>query len=337
MDNNFSYYMPTKIVYGNGELTNIDKYINGRKTLLVTSNGFIKRGLIIKVKELTGSIVEVVSDIKSHPQFIDLDAIYNDIKNIDFELIVAIGGGSVIDSAKYFISKHNKAISLISIPTTAGTGSEITPWATIWNMQEKKKYSISGNNLFSEIALYDCSLTLSVPKYITIQTALDALSHALESIWNKNANEITINYAIKSAKLIIDNIIPLSDNLYDLRYRDNIMKASMYAGLAFGHTQTAIAHAMSYYITAHKGVDHGVACSFTLPMLIDKIMGKYKFIDEAFVDIFGELSSKKLRDILEKLNISTRFSDYGVEYKDILDNIDNNRLKNSLIKVKDVK
>ena len=329
--------MPTKIIYGNGELNNIDKYINNRKTLIVTSNGFIKRGLINKVKKLTNSVIEVISDIKSHPQFKDLDVLYNYIKDINFELIVAIGGGSVIDSAKYFISKHNKNISLISIPTTAGTGSEITPWATIWDMQNKKKHSISGYNLFSEIVIYDCSLTLSVPKHITIQTALDTLSHALESIWNKNANEITINYAIKSAKLIIDNIVLLSNNLDNLEYRDNIMKACMYAGLAFCHTQTAIAHAMSYYITAHKGIDHGIACSFTLPMLVDKIIGKYQFIDQAFIEIFGELNSNILRDIFKSLNISTKFSDYGIKYKDILDNIDNTRLKNSLIKENDVK
>ena len=94
---------------------------------------------------------------------------------------------------------------LICIPTTAGTGSEITPWATIWDMDEKKKYSLHLPNLFSEVAIYDPILTLSVPKDITIQTGLDTLSHALESIWNKNANPITIRYAIQSSKLIIDN------------------------------------------------------------------------------------------------------------------------------------
>lgn len=224
---------------------------------------------------------------------------------------------------------------IISVSTTAGTGSEITPWATIWDMDEKKKYSLHLPDLFSEVALYDPTLTLSVPLDITIQTGLDTLSHALESIWNKNANPITINYAIKSAKLIVDNLVLLCNNLESIEYRDNIMKACMYAGLAFSNTQTAIAHAMSYYITAHKNIDHGIACSFTLPMLIDNIIGKYEFIDDAIVEIFGELSSDKLRDILKELNISTEFSDYGIsddELNDLKLSLSNNqRAGNSLV------
>ncbi len=348
--------MPTKIVYGINELDNIDKYINGRKTLLITSAGFIKRGLVDKIKSLTPYIVDVISEVKSHPEFKDLKNTYKKIAKIDFELILAVGGGSVLDASKFFsVQNDNKEaqfvqdlikgklakkdynlIPIISVPTTSGTGSEITPWATIWDMNEKKKYSLHLDDLFSEVAIYDPMLTLSVPKDITIQTALDALSHALESIWNKNANEITINYAIKSAKLIVTNLVPLSNNLDNLEYRDNIMKACMYAGLAFSNTQTAIAHAMSYYITTNRGIDHGIACSFTLPLLIDNILDKHNFIDEAIKKIFDELSSNKLRVILKELNISTKFKDYGINYKDIINNINHSRQKNSLIKLEEI-
>ena len=97
------------------------------------------------------------------------------------------------------------------------------------------------------------------------------------------------------------------------------MKACMYAGLAFSNTQTALAHAMSYYITAHKGIDHGIACSFTLPLLIDNVIGKYDFIDNALIEIFGELSSNKLRKFLKEFHVSTEFFDYGIT-KDELNN-----------------
>lgn len=362
MKNHFTYYMPTNIIYGENSLETIDKYIKGRKTLLVTSQGFVKRGLVENIKSITPNIVGVVTDIKSHPEFNDLEIIYSDIRDINYELILAVGGGSALDASKLFsvkskdsledsnkeyqfvkdiitgkIEKKNyKLTPIISIPTTSGTGSEITPWATIWDMEEKKKYSLSLPDLFSEVALYDPTLTLSVPKDITIQTGLDTLSHALESIWNKNANTITINYAIKSAKLVVDNLVNLSNNLDNLKYRDNIMKASMYAGLAFCHTQTAIAHSMSYYITAHKNVDHGIACSFTLPMLIDSIIGKYKFIDEAIIEIFGELSSLKLRDILNKLDISVEFNYYNVSLEEVLNELDKSRLSNSLITIDNI-
>lgn len=189
--------------------------------------------------------------------------------------------------------------------------------------------------LYPEVALYDPTLTLSMPKDITLQTGLDTLSHALESIWNKNANEITIKYAVKSARLIMDNLLPLSQNLNSLEYRNNIMKACMYAGLAFSNTQTAIAHAMSYYITIEKGIPHGIACSFTLPILIDSIIGKYNFIDKALEEIFDEISSKKIRELFNSLNISVELKEYKIN-KDDLNKLtfslnNNQRLDNSLI------
>ena len=355
MQDNFSYCMPTKIVYGVNTLQNIELYIKGRKTLLITSEGFIKRGLVDTLKTYTNNIVEVISEVQSHPEFKDLQKTYEKIAIYDFELILAIGGGSVLDASKFF-SVYNekkeyqfveniikgklpksgyKTIPIISVATTAGTGSEITPWATIWDMDEKKKYSLHLPELFSEVALYDPTLTLSVPKEITVQTGLDTLSHALESIWNKNANPITVAYAVKSARLIMTNLVPLSKDLKNLDYRDSIMKACMYAGLAFSNTQTAIAHGMSYYITAHKGVDHGIACSFTLPMLIDNVIGEYDFIDEALKEIFGTLSSEKLRTMLAQLDVSTEFSDYGIDEEELntlIDSLqDTQRTANSLV------
>jgi len=344
--------MPTKIIYGRNSLKDIDIYVNHRKALLVTSQGFVKRGLIDEIVTYTNNIVGVISSIKSHPEFVDIEEIYSQAYQNQFELIIAIGGGSVMDVAK-FISVHNtnkdyqfvedltkekilkkdyKIIPIISIPTTAGTGSEVTPYSTIWNVQEKQKYSLNLPDLFSEVAIYDPVLTLTVPKDITIQTGLDALSHSLESIWNKNASPVTINYAVKSAKLIVNNLVNLTNDLDNLDLRDNMMMACMYAGLAFSNTQTAIAHAISYYVTAHKGIPHGLACSFTLPMLIDNIIGEYNFIDESLVEVFGELSSNRLRSLLKELNISTEFESYGINEIEMKNSLKNNkRAENSLV------
>lgn len=332
----FSYQMPSKIVFGIDKLYELPDYARGRKTLLITSAGFVSRGLVNEIKEILPDLVGVYSNIKSHPEFTDLETAYHEIHQHDFELLLAIGGGSVLDAAKYFSvhsasegnqprasfvtdiikgklpKKNYQLIPIISVPTTAGTGSEITPWATVWDKEEKKKYSLHLPDLFPEIALYDARLTLSVPKAITIQTGLDTLSHSLESIWNKNANEITISYATQSARLVMQYLPLLASDLNNLNYRTQILKACMYAGLAFSNTQTALAHAMSYYITSHKGVDHGLACSFTLPLLIDQVIGQHDFIDKALFDIFGELSSEKLRTMLKTLGISTKFSDYGI-------------------------
>ena len=354
---NFSYHMPTKIIYGRNSLKDIDIYINHRKALLVTSQGFVKRGLVDEIVTYTNNIVGVISSIKSHPEFVDIEEIYSQAYQNQFELIIAIGGGSVMDVAK-FISVHNtnkdyqfvedltkekilkkdyKIIPIISIPTTAGTGSEVTPYSTIWNVQEKQKYSLNLPDLFSEVAIYDPVLTLTVPKDITIQTGLDALSHSLESIWNKNASPVTISYAVKSAKLIVNNLVKLSNDLDNVDLGDNTMMACMYAGLAFSNTQTAIAHAISYYVTAHKSVPHGLACSFTLPILIDNIAGKYNFVDDSLIEIFGELSSDKLRGLLKELNVSTEFVDYDIDEKELIilkNSLQNNkRAMNSLVSI----
>jgi phosphonate metabolism-associated iron-containing alcohol dehydrogenase len=353
----FSYYMPTKIIYGLNSLKDIDTYVNHRKALLVTSQGFVKRGLVDRVVAYTNNIVGVISSIKSHPEFVDIEEIYRQAYQNNFELIIAIGGGSVMDVAK-FISVHNtnkdyqfvedltkekipkkdyKIIPIISIPTTAGTGSEVTPYSTIWGAQEKQKYSLNLPDLFSEVTIYDPVLTLTVPKDITIQTGLDVLSHSLESIWNKNATPITIDYAVKSAKLIVNNLVKLSNDLDNIDLRNNMMLACMYAGLAFSNTQTAIAHAISYYVTAYKGVPHGLACSFTLPMLIDNIIGEHGFVDDSLIEIFGELNSNRLRNLFKELNISTEFESYDIDEKElsILKNSlqNNKRAKNSLVSI----
>ena len=191
--------------------------------------------------------------------------------------------------------------------------------------------------LFSETAIYDPELTLTLPKKITIQTGLDVLSHSLESIWNKNASSITIAHAVTASKIVINNLFVLCINLESIELREEMMRASIHAGLSFSNTQTAIAHAMSYYITNYHGVPHGIACSFTLPMIIDQIIGKYKYIDCALEEIFGELSSKPIRNLFRSLEISTNMIDYGIdddEFKKLVSSINNEqRTSNSLVKI----
>lgn len=352
---NFTYKLPSKIVFAINALEQLDTYVKGRKTLLITSPTFIKNGTVERLKKLTPQIIEVVTNTKSHPEFVDLKHTYSQVHQQEYELILALGGGSVLDAAKFYsvynihkdaefvegliknksTNKNYKTLPIIAIPTTAGTSSEITPWATIWDMQEKKKYSLHLPELFSEVAIYDPSLTVSLPKDITIQTGLDALSHALESIWNKNASPITVSHAVTAAKLIVEYLPKLTQDLTNLDYRSKLFEATLFAGLAFSNTQTALAHAMSYYITANKGVPHGLACSFTLPKLIDEIAGKYTFIDKALIDIFGDASSTKLREMLAELNIATDFASYGLtedEVKELYSSLGSTqRAGNSLI------
>ncbi len=322
---NFSYFMPTKIMVCDDFLRELNPLIKDKNVLLLASKRLNERLRDIGCKKLYR-----VENIPSHPTFENLKEVSQRIKEHD--IIVAIGGGSVMDSAKFFsalkgygsfeklefaikngeLKKCVEFSPIISIPTTSGTSSEITPWATIWDKKEMKKYSLSHEKLFSQNAIYDASLTLSLDKSLTIQTALDALSHAFESLWNKNSNEISQIYAKRSINLIIKYLPNLSKDLENLTLRKEIMKASMYAGLAFSNTKTALAHAMSYYVTLHKNVHHGLACSFTLPLLLEVALKK-----EALKERFEEFEDLDLKAFFKSLHVSCNFEDYGFTPKDI--------------------
>jgi hypothetical protein len=338
-------------------LSQIDWVIGDRKVLLLTSPGFIKRGLVDKIKELTDKIVVIIDDILPNPTFSDLNRNFVAANSQEIDLIVALGGGSVVDSAKVLsLAYQGKSFDwvesiikngittgeyhltpLIAIPTTAGTGSEVTPWATVWDMEEKKKYSLHLENLWCEQCICDPELTLSLPRELTLQTALDALSHSLEAIWNKNANPFSTRYAITAAKEIITILPQLMNNLDDLILRERMMYASLMAGLAFSNTQTAIAHAISYYLTANYGIPHGIACSFLLPDIIDLVIEDFPELSSYFKEMFGNASSDNLRVLYKDLGISTEFRDYHVyddDLKQLKASLDSNsRAGNSIVNI----
>ena len=222
---------------------------------------------------------------------------------------------------------------IYAIPTTAGTSSELTKWATIWDNATLTKHSLSDEKLYPKAAFYDANLALSLPRETTIFTALDALSHACESIWNKNANPISTHFALNAIKIILCDLSPLSENLRSLPLRTSLMQASIYAGLAFSNTQTALAHALSYPLTMKFGTPHGLACSFSLPLLFEclpksseasAILSPYKL---------------PLNVLFDTLKISKNPCDYGLDSV-LIDEIFatlNERAKNGIFDLKLVK
>lgn len=256
--------------------------------LLVTTAGFHSRGLVDEVRRLsTGKEITVLDWVTPNPALKDLEDNFHQLREQQLDYVVALGGGSVIDTAKaysllpslkdaYAIRRHleekeslllDKRIPLVAIPTTSGTGSEVTPFATLWDMERRKKYSLTSPYLFPEQAILDPYLTLDLPGDITLSSGLDALSHALESVWNHNANPLTRLYSFQATRLLLQNL-HLVCYTPDLTSRTRMMEASLFAGLAISGTRTALAHSISYPITAHFGLPHGLACSFTLPQVM---------------------------------------------------------------------
>jgi phosphonate metabolism-associated iron-containing alcohol dehydrogenase len=201
------------------------------------------------------------------------------------------------------------------VPTTAGTGSEVTCWATVWDTHSGKKYSLSRPSLYPKHAVVDPTLMLGKPRQLTISTGLDALSHALESLWNVHVNPISTHHAVVAAREILNVLPQLIEDLQNVELRSRMAAAALSAGLAFSNTRTAIAHSISYPVTLHHGVVHGIACSFTLPMILRSVSGVGGLTGGGLRQIFGadlETGAARLERFLSDLDVSTDFRSYGV-------------------------
>jgi alcohol dehydrogenase len=160
---------------------------------------------------------------------------------------------------------------------------------------------------------------LGKPHDLTLATGLDALSHAVESIWNVNANPVSARHAVAAATSIIANLPKLLKNLDNLELRHKIAEASLNAGLAFSNTKTAIAHNISYPITLGWGVQHGIACSFTLPTILRSLIGLGGFRETALKQIFSddlETGAEDLKQFLASVGVGHSFIDQGVSETD---------------------
>lgn len=156
----------------------------------------------------------------------------------------------------------------------------------------------------------------SLPASATLASGLDALSHALESIWNRHRNPVSTTLAVGAARRTLATLPALMQDLGSLPLRSRMAEAALMAGLAFSNTRTALAHSLSYDITLRHGVAHGIACSFSLPLVLEMALGADDQADAALLSIFdaatGELAVQRLRNFLEGLGVATDPAHYGV-------------------------
>lgn len=331
---NWAYWNPVKIRFGSGLLDEVAGLIGKRRWALVTYDQPLFREFSARLTGIAGAPVVSITNIETNPDCADLAESCRQFGAAEpAEVIVALGGGSMIDAAKvlaasngYFetVRRHlvekkpldeAAIIPIIAVPTTAGTGSEVTSWATVWDSANSSKYSLAHPRLYPETAVLDPALTVGAPRGLTLATGLDALSHALESIWNVNGNPVSANYAVEAAREIIDTLPRLLERLDDVELRARQMRASLLAGMAFSNTKTALAHNISYDITLKSGTIHGIACSFSLPTVMRWAMGAQPECDAALRRVFGpdlEAGAERLGAFLRNLGVSTDPTAYGV-------------------------
>ncbi len=250
----------------------------------MTSRGWIRRGAVDTLAAQAGKPAAVVDTVQANPTVSNVVALAAELPPV--EVLVAMGGGSVLDAAKAAVALQAMAgnqntlmdhlrdgqalpptmlpIPIVAVPTTTGTGSEVTRWGTIWGDGDIK-YSVSDERLYPSYAVLDPMLCISMPRELTLTTGLDALSHAMESVWNRKHSPLTDALATRAIQMLDANLSWALDHPDDRAVRETLQTAALISGLAMGTTQTAIAHSMSYPFTARFGVPHGLACSFTLP------------------------------------------------------------------------
>lgn len=333
---------PVSVLFESGGLVDFLKTLAHDRIAIITTPGFKKRGLIDQIRmEINEKLVAIVDTVETNPSIGQVSEMADQLRGFNPDCLLAVGGGSAMDSAKavarilgesehWSLEKHlteghpatsKTKLRIIAIPTTSGTGSEVTSFGTIWNHEENKKFSVTGDDLYPEIAFLDPELTSTLPKEITISCALDSISHALESTWNINANSMTFALSTQSLQLSLRNLMPLLENPSDLGFRARLMEASLFAGYAISHTRTALAHSISYPLTTKFSLPHGFACSFTLPALLDynaKVDdGRLSSLSKSVGYESIESLKLELLSIFKKVNLKTYFEKYVSGYDQI--------------------
>ncbi len=276
---------PVQVMFGRGMRSQLAEMV-AHKAVLAVSTPRGRRQ--VEADPILGGIASTFvwsEKVTANPGLRDIEEAAGELAGEHVDVVVAFGGGSAMDFAKGIAAllrpgsdgtdlrqliatpgllDSSPPLPIIALPTTSGTGSEVTPFATVWDHENKKKLSLAHPSLFSVSALVDSELTDGLPADATFSSGLDALNQAFESVWNKNSSPVTIGFAARAISLAIPALRALAENLGDTSARDALSEASLLAGLCISQTRTALCHSMSYPLTAHFGISHGYACAFSM-------------------------------------------------------------------------
>jgi alcohol dehydrogenase len=327
--NGWAHFNPVRIHFGQGCRALLAKMLVDQRALIVCSPRGRQQ---LESDYLLGEAIRCAKSliwfdwVEANPNLNRLQNMIIDLRTADLDCVVAFGGGSAIDSAKVFalaLSPAGRKLSLrellytapsltvgvslplYAIPTTCGTGSEVTPYATLWDRGERRKLSLSGPAIYPHTAFVDPELSYAAPYSVTLNTGLDAINQAAESIWNRNMTPMSEMLAQKALQKGIAALPRLLNELNNPNLRDIMAEVSLLAGLAISQTRTSLCHAISYPLTAHFEVPHGLACAFTMEAVLRHSLivddGRFQRLANA-LSLDGSESSEKLLNLFYGLN-----------------------------------
>lgn len=349
----FQFHSPTRILFGAGVARELGGEVarwGARRAMLVTEKLLLKLGIATVVqKALEGSLAEVVAvfdDVVPNSELAIVRQGLQMAREAGVDLVITVGGGSAIDTAKAI----NMALShggdpmdyqgaqmlagpckpLVAVPTTAGTGSEVSNVSAIHDAANATKVLFVDNNLVPDLAILDPELTVSMPPRVTAATGMDALTHAVESYVSNQASPFSDGLALQATQMISDNILTAVRDPKDIGARGAMLSAASMAGMAFTQAGVGCVHAMSHAVGGIFGVPHGEANSIFLPVGMEFNLGE---CPERFADLARVLGVRETRGLApldagrkaiervrqlqvllkEHANLASRLSEAGVE------------------------
>lgn len=339
-----SYYNPVHTIQGPGSLAQLPELLQSlpkdqrRVLILAWSEGALHHpvfaGLLAENSEF-----EVCSLVftASNPTVDQLFDAWKDTCEFCPHVVIGVGGGTILDVAKSLCCLYgcelNSADDLrrrivagdlkpaarwIGVPTTAGTGSEVTCWATIWDPERDAKRSLESKENYAWAAFVDPELAQGMPIKLAVSSALDAVAHAVESYWARRTNAVSRALALEAIRTIMGQI----DNLFSdqIEAHDAMARGSMLAGLAFSNTKTTACHSISYPLTMHYGIPHGAAVAMLLAPVLEMNVPVTSGMDRLLEALGAENAAglkKRVSDLLERSGQPSTLKGWGVQRGDL--------------------
>jgi alcohol dehydrogenase class IV len=344
-----AFLAPTKLIFGEGEINHISKHLTfAEKILLITDKQAAeKSGALGKIKTALSHLDLILySNITSNPKSDEINEAVILGREKKIEAVVGIGGGSVMDAAKaiaacipggekveYFlrnkISAPASTLPIIAVPTTAGTGSEMSKGAIITDVKEKRKIGLRGEALFPRLAIVDPELTYSLPRQTTAETGFDILTHGIETFISRKANPITILFSKYSIQTVASCLPKVLKNESDIEARRKLMLASTLGGINLANSSTCLPHRMQYPLGAHTNCSHarGLAslykswCQHTIPYALDEfaLIAEYlpgpTFVKNSSIEEKAHSMTKRIELFMKTIKVHHRMRDFGLSKK----------------------
>ena len=372
------FKVPEKIYFEAGSISYLEKMRNVERVFIVTDEGMDKLGYVDRIlyhirKRENHVHCEIFNEVESDPSFDTINKGVAAMRNFNPDTIIALGGGSPIDAAKgmwlfyenpdadpeglklkfmdirkraYKFPDMGKKAKMVAIPTTSGTGSEVTSFAVITDKKRNKKYPLADYELTPDVAIIDPDLVMSLPKTVTADTGMDVLTHALEAYVSVMASDYTDGLAEKAAELVFKNIKEAYEHGDNKIAREKMHNASTIAGMAFTNAFLGVCHSMAHKIGAEFHLPHGRINAILLPYVVRYNASKptkfvswpkyeYYIADQKYADIAKRIGLKAdtveegvnsliqgIKDLNNALNIPKSFKEAGVNENEFLAKVD---------------